>query len=197
MKKFLTLILCCAGWLPCFSQQHPAIPFNPASYFQNPTAPLPVPAYKPCVNAVAVDSVRLWTEVTPEQAGYFDNLISYARRFMGVPYRYAGYSAFGFDCSGFTSFVYAKFGQNLSRSAIVQAIQGKPVPAGQARKGDLVFFRGSNWQHPGVGHVGLVISNPGERLTFIHASCNRGISIENIDAVYYKHRFLKVCRIVQ
>ena len=83
----------------------------------------------------------------------------YARRFVGVPYRYGGMSPrSGFDCSGFVAFVYSHFGIRLPHYTYAQFGRGRHVSGRALRPGDLVFFYG-------VGHVGLYV---GHR-RFIHA----------------------------
>jgi cell wall-associated NlpC family hydrolase len=95
------------------------------------------------------------TAVAREQA----KIVSYARRFIGVRYVYGGTSPrTGFDCSGFTRFVYAHFGISLPHYSVAQFDLGRRVARVGLRPGDLVFF-------DGLGHVGLYVG--GGR--FIHA----------------------------
>jgi cell wall-associated NlpC family hydrolase len=87
------------------------------------------------------------------------NIVRYARRFLGVPYAWGGTSpASGFDCSGFTRFVFAHFGVSLPHYTFGQFDRGRSVPRSDLRPGDLVFF-------DAVGHVGLYIGSG----RFIHA----------------------------
>ena len=72
----------------------------------------------------------------------------------------------GFDCSGLTSYVFAKSGLELPRNSREQSKQGKPVPRTELRKGDLVFFG-----KKGVHHVGIYLEDG----KFIHASSSRGV----------------------
>jgi cell wall-associated NlpC family hydrolase len=69
----------------------------------------------------------------------------------GVPYRYGGSTPRGFDCSGFTSYVFRKVGVRLPHSATGQMHRAKRISRSQARKGDLVFFLGGR----GAYHVGI------------------------------------------
>jgi cell wall-associated NlpC family hydrolase len=84
---------------------------------------------------------------------------SYARRLLGVPYRYGGSSPrTGFDCSGFVRYVYAHFGISLQHSSFADYWRGRRVGRWQMKPGDLVFFDGE-------GHVGIYIGHS----RFIHA----------------------------
>jgi len=82
-------------------------------------------------------------------------VIAEARKFLGLPYLWAGTSGFGYDCSGFTYSVYHAYGQTLSRDADQQAVHGTFVLRSALQPGDLVFFRGSATGP--VSHVGIYI----------------------------------------
>jgi len=90
-------------------------------------------------------------------------LVTYAGRFTGVPYSYGANGPRSFDCSGFTSYVYAHFGFRLPRSSYAQMHEGRPV-RGRLRLGDLVFWDGG-------GHVGIYTGNS----RFLSATVHRGI----------------------
>ena len=84
-------------------------------------------------------------------------VVAEARKFLGLPYLWAGVSGFGFDCSGFTYSVYRAYGLTLSRDADQQAVHGKPVTRRALRPGDLVFFRAS--ANGTIGHVGMYVGS--------------------------------------
>jgi cell wall-associated NlpC family hydrolase len=82
-------------------------------------------------------------------SGTANNVIAYAKQFLGVPYVYGGTTPNGFDCSGFTSYVYRSVGINLPRVSSDQQNVGTSIPLNQVQPGDLVF-RGSPAYHVGI-----------------------------------------------
>ena len=113
------------------------------------------------------------------------DVISYAKQFLGCKYVYGGTTSKGFDCSGFTQFVYAHFGVNLNRTAAAQYSNGTSVTNLQA--GDLVMFGKS-----GINHVGIYIGGN----TFIHAANpSRGVTTDTLASGYYKTNYVGARRI--
>ncbi len=128
-----------------------------------------------------------------------ENIICYSKLYLGRPYRRGSKGPGGFDCSGFTSFVFRKFGYSLGASSGSQAVQGDRLKeTDHVKPGDLIFFKGRNSKADRVGHVGIVISNEGNgNLKFIHAECNVGISIDDLNKPYYKTRYVGCSRILE
>jgi cell wall-associated NlpC family hydrolase len=79
-----------------------------------------------------------------------DQVVAVAKKYQGVPYRYGGADPSGFDCSGFTQYVYAQFGVALPHSASRQGSGGTAIAASAALPGDLVVMDGG-------GHVGIYL----------------------------------------
>lgn len=79
-------------------------------------------------------------------------VIKIAKSLKGIPYRYGGTTKRGFDCSGYTKYVFKKArAGNLGRTAGAQAHQGKAINKYKKRKGDLIiFYRGSTAYHVGI-----------------------------------------------
>ena len=124
-----------------------------------------------------------------------DKVISYAKKFMGTPYRYAGMTPSGFDCSGFINYVMGDFGFSLARTSYNMAEYGKTVKLSEVRKGDLIFFKGSSLKSSKIGHVGLITEVVDGQISFIHSS-NSGVNITKFNnSRYYVPRFIKATRL--
>jgi cell wall-associated NlpC family hydrolase len=114
------------------------------------------------------------------------DIVAYAAKYKGSDYKPAGKKPdTGFDCSGFTSYVFDHFDISLSPAAREQVKQGKSKSIKDAEPGDLVFFRRSN-KEP-IFHVSLVKSNNGKSLVVIHSTTSRGVIEEDIlNSTYWK-----------
>jgi cell wall-associated NlpC family hydrolase len=107
-------------------------------------------------NAPAVPTVDPSIPAAPPSQ--YGNVVGIAMQYLGVPYVWGGSTPNGFDCSGFTAWVYAQVGVSLPHNAAAQYGYGVAVSQDQLQPGDLVFF-------DGLGHVGLYIGGG----QFIHA----------------------------
>jgi cell wall-associated NlpC family hydrolase len=125
-----------------------------------------------------------------------DSLLSYARKLIGRAYVYGDTGKKGFDCSGFTTHVFSRFGINISRSSTGQATDGRAISRDKARKGDLIVFTGTNPSIRTPGHVGIIISDPGEPIAFVHSSSVGGVKISEVENTGYERRFLEVRRLL-
>lgn len=113
-----------------------------------------------------------------------------AEQFLGVPYVWGGSSPTGFDCSGFTQYVFAINGIYLPRTADIQYQTGLPVRFGELKPGDLVFF---STYEPGPSHVGIYLENG----KFINATSSRGIAIDRLESSYWKQRYIGARRVIR
>ena len=118
-----------------------------------------------------------------------DQAVSYAYNYLGVPYVWGGTSPDGFDCSGFTKYVYKQMGITLNRTAAQQLKNGTSVTSLQP--GDLVFFNNTYATSAAASHVGIYIGNN----QFIHAA-NGGVKITSMDQEYYAARYIGARRVV-
>jgi len=123
------------------------------------------------------------------------NLIAYAKKFLGVRYVYGGTSPKGFDCSGFVYYTYSNFGIKLERVAADQARQGTKVSKANLLPGDLVFFDtngGKNY----INHVGIYIGDG----KFIHASSGsnaRKVVISSLNDSFYSNAYMSARRFLK
>jgi len=107
------------------------------------------------------------------------DIVAYAAKYKGSDYKPAGKKPdTGFDCSGFTSYVFDHFDINLSPAAREQVKQGKSKNIKDAQPGDLIFFRRS--KNEPIFHVSLVKSNNGKSLVVIHSTTSRGVIEEDV-----------------
>jgi cell wall-associated NlpC family hydrolase len=110
-------------------------------------------------------------------------------QFRGIPYRDGGSDPRGFDCSGFTQYVFAQSGVSLPREVRDQFNLGTAVDRGSQLPGDLVFFSTTS---PTASHVGIVISGD----EFVHAPSSRGVvRVERMSLPYWSSRFVGIRRI--
>lgn len=126
------------------------------------------------------------------------DMLDYARGFIGVRYRYGGKNPSGFDCSGFTGYVFRQFGYDLGASSRDQYKDGESVSDGDVRPGDLLFFTGRSSRSRCVGHVAIAIAadNQTGEITFIHASCTNGVRIDKTTDPYYASRYIGARRVL-
>jgi peptidoglycan DL-endopeptidase CwlO len=127
----------------------------------------PKPKPKPKVSAVtqALQSRTSGTSPASRSTTRYSNpaqsssgVVNIARGLLGIPYVYGGESPSGFDCSGFTMYVFGKAGISIPRTASAQ--QRAATPVSDPKPGDLVFFGSPAW-HVGIytGH-GMMIDSP-------------------------------------
>lgn len=113
-------------------------------------------------------------------------LVAYAKKYLGYKYVSGGSSPkTGFDCSGFTKYVYGQFGYSLSRTSSGQASNGTHVDKDDLKQGDLLIF---------TGHVGIYIGDN----KFIHASNpSDGVKITSLSDSYYVRNYIDARRIIK
>lgn len=126
-----------------------------------------------------------------------DSLVNIAFSYYGNRYRRGGTTAKGFDCSGFTMVVFKEMGIKLPHTSAGQGLVGIDVSRQNIQKGDLILFRGGNRRSRRIGHVGIVISEKGEPVKFIHSSTSEGVRVDQLDFAYYKNRYVKTVRVPQ
>lgn len=117
-----------------------------------------------------------------------DEIVLSAMKYTGRDYKPGGKTPeTGFDCSGFTSYVFNLNGIPISGSSDQQAKLGKQKSKNNLLPGDLVFFGNDDR----ISHVAIVASNKPDELEIVHSTTSAGVKIDNIsNSEYWNSRFL-------
>lgn len=116
-------------------------------------------------------------------------IVQTALRYTGVPYVFGGTSPGGFDCSGYTRYVFAQSGIYLPRMADEQFEVGRHVSYGNLQPGDLVFF---STYASGASHSGIYIGDG----RFISATSSSGVRVDSLDSGYWGPRYIGARRVM-
>lgn len=116
------------------------------------------------------------------------SIVQYALQYEGTKYRYGGKSPdTGFDCSGFTGYVFTQNGIPVSGPSQQLAQMGKPKIMEQLMPGDLVFFGDKKK----ISHVGIVAERSKNEIQVVHATTSAGVKVDEIsNSDYWSSRFL-------
>lgn len=191
-KKILSFVVVAALSTVCASANRPADNNSNANHTQ--VASINHADYNTIVGAAGMEMLFDDEEVNPMA----NDLLAYAKKFMGTRYVRGGKGPKGFDCSGFTSYVFRQFGVALGASSRDQYLQGDKVDRLAVQPGDLLFFKGRAAKSSTVGHVGIAIEADPETgvITFIHAATSGGIRIDKTSAPYYAARYIGARRVL-
>jgi cell wall-associated NlpC family hydrolase len=126
--------------------------------------------------------------LTPEPTCIGPSIVEYAETFLGTPYVWGGTSPNGFDCSGFTQYVFDYFGVSLPRVSFDQYQAGTPVSEGDLQEADLVFF---STYEAGASHVGIYVGNN----LMIDAE-DAGVVYDDITNSYWAPKYLGARRVI-
>lgn len=149
--------------------------------------PFPLPGAAPAPAAPMPGS----TPTAPAGVRGLDGyaLVGTALSFRGVPYRNGGTDPKGFDCSGFTQYVFAQYGVALPREVREQFREGKSVAVRDVLPGDLIFF---STTESGPSHVGIAVGGD----EFVHAPSSTGVvRVERMGSSYWAPRYLGARRV--
>ena len=129
------------------------------------------------------DNLFELSSVRHKNGGVYERLLRTASTQLGARYRSGGCDPnTGFDCSGFTTWVFNRYGIHLPRSSREQYQMGTMVAKNSLRKGDLVFFRSKR----GINHVGIYLENG----KFIHsATYGKNVTISHLEEDYWRTHY--------
>ncbi|AHF06433.1 C40 family peptidase [Desulfitobacterium metallireducens] len=128
------------------------------------------------------------TEQALTRALKTQQILSTAQNYTGAPYLWGGNTPSGFDCSGFTQYVFAKNGITLPRVSRDQYNIGTPVRFNALQPGDLVIF--SFLSSGQVSHVGIYIGDN----QFLSATTSKGVIISSFSP-YWKNAYIGAKRV--
>jgi|SRR5699024_254368 len=135
------------------------------------------------------------SEVKERNNTLADEMVDYAKTYLGTKYQYGGMSKKGIDCSGLIYQTFLNVGDIfLPRSSREIAKQGKRINLKQVEKGDLLFFKTNSSRY--INHIGLVVENRGGDIHFIHSSTSRGVMISQLKEAYWTKSFTEARRIL-
>ena len=137
---------------------------------------------------ISVDSpTEVWSPSDIQWKELAISMIQYAQSFVVTPYVWGGQSPQGFDCSGFTSYVFLNQGKKIPRVSRDQYASSWKLDPAEACIGDIVFFG----QQGVVSHVGILVNEPGKPKRMIHSSSSKGVMFQDIDnSKYYSSRVI-------
>jgi cell wall-associated NlpC family hydrolase len=152
-----------------------------------PGAPLPPP---PAIVSAPAEEPTPPAAATPAPEAA-TALLATALHLVGVPYQNGGTTADGFDCSGFTQYVFAQHGLLLPREVRDQFSAGSPVDRDAIAPGDLLFFQTTA---KGPSHVGIALGGD----EFVHAPSSTGVvRVEHYTAAYWARRYVGARRVAR
>ncbi len=130
-----------------------------------------------------------YTETPAANSTIGEQIVAFAKQYLGVPYVWAGSTPSGFDCSGFVSYVFKSNGYQTNRTAAAIYQNGVAIDKSELQPGDAVFFASSS---QAIGHVGIYIGDG----QFIHSSSGAGyVTINSLDESYYSRMYVGARRI--
>lgn len=116
------------------------------------------------------------------------SIISDAENYLGTPYKYAGNTKAGFDCSGLVCKVFDENNIKMPRRSADQGKEGISVDVSRVKPGDLLFFATAGGS--AVTHVGIVNEILNGEVTFVHSSTSKGVIISSLNDAYWNKAFL-------
>ncbi|MDH5598043.1 MAG: C40 family peptidase [Cyclobacteriaceae bacterium] len=134
------------------------------------------------------------TDSIPEAT--LDSIISLGKTLLGKPYRYVGPSPRPMDCSGYLSYIFGEYEVVIPHVSGDIGLLVKTIDLSEIKKGDFLFFKGSDINSKGIGHVALVIEVTQETIMIMHSTVSGGIMVQDYNtSTYFKKRFIKAGRL--
>jgi len=191
VRSLLALVAFFAFAAPCAAS---AAGFSVVNGIQIITGNDPVSAAGPrrakvktAVHHAAVASTGPATPLATGASPLAYTVIRNALALLGTPYVWGGSSPGGFDCSGFTQYVFAQAGVRIPRTADIQFAVGRPI-AGYPEPGDLVFFQ---TYEIGASHVGIYLGNG-----WFVQEIRPNVHLSSFNSSYFRMRYIGARRLL-
>ncbi len=130
-------------------------------------------------------------DTSPEQIyGIRGKIMNLAESLKGIRYTYGGTDIYGFDCSGFVSYVFDSFGVKIPRTAKSQRKAGKKIKLNRAKNSDIIIFKLEKSWHSGI------LKKTKKNISFIHAPNKRGSVREEKLTGYWLKKIKYIVRVL-
>lgn len=140
-------------------------------------------------NPFKVSAASYGSSASGSSAG--QRVVKIAEQYLGIPYVYGGSTPAGFDCSGFTSYVFKQLGYNLNRVSADQINNGVPVSKAELQPGDLILFKRQGASR--IHHVGIYV---GDGMMIHSPQTGDVVKYASIVSGYYNNCYYAARRIV-
>ena len=137
------------------------------------------------------ETKKLPTHTTSSALSLRSAIRTTSKKYIGVRYVHGGTSPKGFDCSGFTQYVFKQHGYKLGRTVVAQLDAGVIIAKEDLQCGDLVFFENTTGSGRFASHIGIYIGNG----QLIHAG-SKGITIVSLETAYFEYHYLCARRVI-
>lgn len=125
-----------------------------------------------------------------------DKIIWSAVSYKGTPYKYAGTTKSGMDCSGLIHTSFKERNIVMPRSSALLYKEGYKIPLSKAKRGDLLFFKTTNKTRSKINHVAIVTSSNNGVVKFIHSTSSKGVIESSMLQDYWRKAFIEAKRVL-
>jgi cell wall-associated NlpC family hydrolase len=124
-----------------------------------------------------------------------DSIKWIAEKYVGVPYKWAGESPTGFDCSGYVKYVFSQVGVKLPHNANRISYLGKEISESKAQTGDVILFGTRTAKGHRAYHAGIIYENRAGQIKIIHC-ISKGVHITSDYDKYWKSRKMLITNVL-
>lgn len=135
-------------------------------------------------------------QVDQKEVTVADKILWSAVSYKGTPYKYAGTTKSGMDCSGLVYTSFKERNITMPRSSSMLYKEGHKISLKTAKRGDLLFFKTTNKTRSKINHVAIVSSVKNGVVHFIHATSSRGVIESNMLQDYWRKSFIEAKRVL-